>query len=121
MLFAAEYVCNTVEPPHSPNCLKKVQYAHIPLSCTDLWLITESGLCRWQAALRIMLSALTADAVAFIGSLATDAPAASGTSAAAQQVKYRAVCHILKRCSEHTLTVPTQRRHFHAVLGAWVG
>ena len=61
-------------------------YAHSALFCTALWLITGGGLCRWQAALRIMLSALTADVVAFIGSLATDAPAASGTPAAAQQV-----------------------------------
>ena len=38
--------------------------------------------CRWQAALRIMLSALSADIIAYLGSLASDAAAAPAKTAA---------------------------------------
>lgn len=42
--------------------------------------------CRWQAALRIILSALSADVVAYLRSLAPEAGAAPGTDAPEQQV-----------------------------------
>ena len=46
--------------------------------------------CRWQAALRIVLSALTADVTAYIGSLAPpDAAAAPSSTAATQAVGSR--------------------------------
>ena len=49
--------------------------------------LSEGGAaCRWQAALRIILSALTSDAVAYIASLAPDAAAAPGTALHPQQV-----------------------------------
>ena len=45
--------------------------------------------CRWQAALRIMLSALGADIVAYHGSLAPDAGAALGGAAPEQKVNQK--------------------------------
>lgn len=55
-----------------------------PSSCEEV--LTHSMICRWQAALRIILSALSADIVAYLCSLAPDAGAASGTAAPEQQV-----------------------------------